>query len=237
VDAAGGIDYGSGLWIGGANCVMRNVSCIDVFRKAVWGERVRNLQVSDCDSTLTEPFRAYVEWWFGASDSDGCTFTRCHIDNTHLAAGFETFRSNNIKFIDCTSKNGVFSSNSSGNFLLDGFTLKVTTKAQFDGKSFHHLNPLVNINSNIQPPNDAMLMGGAIKNIYITVEGPIDAIGNLAKGIVINDNIPNMTVDGGTIRYPDGLPNAEVQPYGLRSEGDNSAGLGNLYRTISGVSA
>jgi hypothetical protein len=214
-DGIGGFDWGCGIWIGGANCLVSNVSCVDVFRKAVWGERVSNLQVSDCEARLTEPFRGYLEWWFGASDSEGCTFTRCNIDNTHLAAGFETFRSNNVKFIACVSKNGVFSSNSSGNFLLDGFTLMVTAGSQFDETSFHHLNPAVNINSNIQPPNPAMLMGGTIKNVNITVQGPIDALGNLLKGIVINGQNPNIMVNGGIITYPNGIPGAEVGPFGL----------------------
>jgi hypothetical protein len=201
---------------------VRNVSCVDVFRKAVWGERVSNLQVSDCESILTGPFRSYLDWWFGASDSDTATFTRCRIDNTHLAAGFETFRSNNVQFIDCVSKNGVFSSNSSGNFVLDGFTLTITAGSQFDKTSFSHLNPAVNINSNIQPPNAAMQIGGTIKNVSITVEGPIDRLGNLLKGIVINDQNPNITVTGGIITYPNGKPGAEVGPFGINSTGTNT---------------
>jgi hypothetical protein len=234
VNAGGGIDYGSGLWISRANCVVRNVSCVDVFRKAVWGERVSNLQVSDCDSTLTEPFRGYLDWWFGASDSDGCTFTRCRIDNTHLAPGFETFRSNNIKFIDCVSKNGTFSSNSSGNFLLDGFSLTVTAGSKFDESSFSHRNPSVDINSNIRPPNAAMPMGGTIKDVKITVQGPIDAFGNLLKGIVINDQNSNVTVNGGIITYPNGTPGAEIGPFGVISTGTNTV-VRNL--TVTGKPA
>ena len=40
----------------------------------------------------------------------------------------------------------------------------------------------------------------------ITVEGPIDGLGNLLKGIVINDKNPNVTVTGGMIAYPNGRP-------------------------------
>jgi hypothetical protein len=229
------VDYGVGILIAkSSNCVIRNVSCVDVFRKAAWGEHTSNLQVYDCDLIMNDPFRGYLEWWFGVSDSSNSTFTRCRINSKYLIPGFETFRSDGVKFIDCISKNGVFSSNSSGNFLLDGFTLVVTAGSQFDKKSFSHLNPAVNINSNIQPPNAAMPMGGTIKKVNIIVQGPIDALGNLLKGIVINDQNSNITVTGGIITYPNATPGAEVGPFGVNSTGTNTA-IRNL--TVTGKPA
>ena len=80
----------------------------------------------------------------------------------------------------------------------------------------------MNINANIQPPDKSMEAGGTIRNTKITLEGPIDARGNLLKGIVINSTNPNVTVDGGLISYPDGTPGAEVGPFGVISDGANT---------------
>ena len=50
------IEYGVGVLITrSSNCVIRNVSCVDVFRKAAWGEYTNNLQVYDCDLTMNDP--------------------------------------------------------------------------------------------------------------------------------------------------------------------------------------
>ena len=97
-----------------SNCVARHVSTENVFRKAVWGEYSDDLRASDCDFVTTEPQRAYMEWWFGVSDSIGGMFTRCKIDSPYLQRGFETFRSNGISFIDYESRNATFASNSIG---------------------------------------------------------------------------------------------------------------------------
>jgi hypothetical protein len=219
----GSFEYSVGVLLTkSSNCVVRNVACVDVFRKAVWGEYTNNLRVQDCDLTINDPFRGYLDWWFGVSDGSNSTFTRCRIDSKYLIPGFETFRSDGVKFIDCGGKNACFASNSSGNFLLDGFTLRIAAGAQFDEQSFHHRNPLVNINSNIQPPNDAMAMGGLIRNTDISVEGPIDTVGNLIAAIVINRRNPSVTVNGGIIRYPDGRPGAEIGPFGVNSTGANT---------------
>ena len=175
-----------------------------------------------------------MEWWFGVSDSIGGMFTRCKIDSPYLQRGFETFRSNGISFIDCESRNATFASNSSGNFRLENFRLPVTARSQFDEVSFPHLISAVNINSNIQPPDALLQQGGLIKNMQMTVEGPIDSKGNLLKGIIVNDFNPNVTIDGGTMSYPDGSPTAEVGPFGVNATGTNTA-IRNL--TVTGKPA
>ena len=69
---------------------------------------------------------------------------------------------------------------------------------------------------NIQPPDALLQQGGLIKNMQMTVEGPIGSKANLLKGIIVNDFNPNVTIDGGTISYPDGSPTAEVGPFGVK---------------------
>jgi hypothetical protein len=67
-----------------------------------------------------------------------------------------------------------------------------------------------------------MLMGGTIKNVNITIQGAIDTVGNLLKGVVVNLHNPNITVAGGVITYPNGTPAAEVGPFGVNSTGSNT---------------
>jgi hypothetical protein len=234
-DGYGHVEYGVGILLTKcANCIIRNVSIVDVLTKAVWGEYTAGLEVYDCDLTINDPVRGYIAWWFGVSDSQDSMFARCVIRSEWLVPGFEMFRSNGVKFIDCSGRNAVFSSNSSGNFVLDGFTMTITADAQFDEESFSRFNPVVNINSNIQPPDKSMKAGGTISNIKIAVEGPIDARGNLLKGIVINSNNPNVTVNGGIILYPDGTHGAEIGPFGVSSDGTNTV-VRNL--TVTGMPA
>jgi hypothetical protein len=66
------------------------------------------------------------------------------------------------------------------------------------------------------------------------VDGPIDARGNLLKGIVINKDNPNVTVDGGFIAYPDGRLGAVIGPFGVDATGDNAI-IRNL--TVTGKPA
>jgi hypothetical protein len=222
-DGYGRIKSGVGILLTRcSDCVIHSVSVVDVLSKAVWGEYTDGLQVYDCTLTINDPIRTYFEWWFGVSDSSNSTFNRCKINSAWLIGGFETFRSNGVEFVECGGTNATFSSNSSGNFVLDAFVVTVTAGAQFDEKSFSHFNPVVNINSNIQPPDKSMEAGGIIRNAKITLEGPIDARGNLLHGIVINSNNPNVTVNGGLISYPDGTSGAEVGPFGVYSTGANT---------------
>jgi hypothetical protein len=138
-----------------------------------------------------------------------------------------------VAFIDCIARNASFASNSSGNFVLEGFKLTITPSAKFDDEAFSRFNPAVNINTNIQPPNAATIFGGTIRNIDIRVEGPIDSLGNLLKGIVINKDNPNVSVDGGFIGYPDGKRGA-IGPFGVDATGDNAI-IRNL--TVTGKPA
>ena len=55
-----------------------------------------------------------------------------------------------------------------------------------------------------------------------------------SKGIVINGDNPNVTVDGGLISYPDGRRGAEVGPFGVNSTGTNTV-IRNL--TVTGKPA
>lgn len=218
------IEYGVGVLVTkSSNCTIRNVSCVNVFRKAAWGEYTNNLQVYDCDLTINDPFRGYLEWWFGVSDSVNGKFTNCRIDSAYLIPGFEGFRSDGVKFIGCRSVNASFSMNSTGNFVIDSPNVTIKAGSQFDLASFHFQNPIFNINSNIQPPNEAMRMGGLIRNVSLTCEGYINSDNDSLRGIVINADNPNVTIDGGVMTYPDyAAPSKMPGACGINSTGPNT---------------
>jgi hypothetical protein len=217
------IEYGMGVtFTRSSDCIVRNVSCIDVFRKAAWGEYTNNLQVYDCDLIINEPFRGYLEWWFGVSDSANGTFNNCKIKSSYLISGFEGFRSNGVKFIECHSVNASFSMNSTGNFLIDRPEVIIKAGSQFN-TAFHVQNPIFNINSNIKPPNKAMSSGGIFRNVSLLCEGYINVNNDLLRGIVINADNPNVTIDGGMIAYPDYAPPSQMPgPCGINSTGPNT---------------
>jgi hypothetical protein len=217
------IEYGMGVTITrSSNCIIRNVSCVDVFRKAAWGEYTNNLQVYDCDLTINDPFRAYLEWWFGVSDSVNCTFKNCRIDSAYLIPGFEGFRSDGVKFIECRSVNASFAMNSTGNFVIDSPNVTIKAGSQFD-MTFHFQNPIFNINSNIKPSNEAMQMGGLIRNVSLSCEGYINANNDSLRGIVIDGDNPNVTIDGGVMTYPDyATPSKMPGACGINSIGPNT---------------
>jgi hypothetical protein len=160
---------------------------------------------------------------FAASDSADCAFEDCEVDSEYLTAGFEGFRSDGIRFIRPVGRNASLSMNSTGNFVIQDARLIIQPRSQYNLESFHYQNPIVNINSNIQPPNPAMRMGGSIKNITITCEGYINSSNDLLRGIVINDNNPKVTIDGGVMTYPDYAP-PSVMPgaCGVNSTGSNT---------------
>ncbi len=194
----------AGIWsYSSIGDTVSNMSFSNLWLKAVWFEFSRNCTVTDCDYTQIDPHRSYfAQWFFGASDSDNVVCTRCTFNSPQwLNAGYEMFRSSNCQFVDCTSTNGAFSSNSSGSFIYRGITLTTTALSRFSDASFFYLNPLININSNIQPPSPAMLLGGTISGINITVQGYMDTTNRLPGGININIDNPNITVDGTLINY------------------------------------
>jgi hypothetical protein len=231
-----GIEYGCGVLVTRSdNCVIEGVSCTDVFRKAAWVERSKDVQITNCLLTMTDAFRGYLEWWFGASDSERCTLTQCVVDSKYLVGAFESFRSNGVKFVNCRSRNGTFSSNSSGNFLLVNFSLTVAAGSQFDDVAFHHLNPMVNINSNIQPPNAATIHGGMIRNVRV-VSNYINVNNDQLCGISVTEQNPNIRIEGGHFYYenyapPSELPGAcAVNSLGANTRVSNLAVVGTINR-------
>jgi len=209
------------------NAIVHDFAAHDIFLKGVWAQESDNATVTDCETIVHAQKKNYLaDWFFGANDAVGGTFTRCTVDSPYLVPGFEFFRSNGGSFIDCGGRNCAVSSNSSGSFAYTRFNITIEPMTQPNEPSdnpWHHLNPLVNINSNIQPPDASMLLGGTITDIAITIQGHINSEFELVKGIVINVDNPNITVSGGSITYQANADiGADVGCAGLNSTGDNT---------------
>jgi hypothetical protein len=226
-----GTEYNSGIvLIQTANAIVRNFHAEDVFAKVVWaiGGGADNVLVEDCSCRMRAARREYLaEWLFGVSDSVGGTFNRCTVDSDYLMPGFETFRSNGVIFNDCSSRNGIVACNSSGNFELNDFSIIVEELSQPNQPSdvpHHHLSPIIDVNRNIVPPDPSISAGGVINNMQIIVQGPINSNGELKKGIVINVDNPNITVNGGQVAYPStpGPSGTDVGARGFSSTGLNT---------------
>jgi len=203
--------------------IIERVKCVDISMKGGWFGFGTDCIVRDCITVLNEPHLVYyAPWFYGCSDSVDCTTENCRVESAWLIPGFEAFRSSGAIFTGCVGINATFSSNSSGGFHLEDCFITIQEGSQFSVDSFSHLNPIYNINSNIQPPDASMVLGGEIINCGFTVEGAINPdTGNFLTGININDLNPNITIDGGTYTYPDGA-GEEIYPRVVNSTGENT---------------
>lgn len=202
--------YTAGMKFSGCNnCEWERCRSVDVFQCAFGNTFCRNNWAYWCDVVLTDALRVYVQWLYSWSDSLGGGAFECTLTSPFMTEGWETFRSNGVSFVRPRSLNGSFSSNSSGNFLFDEVDLVVTSLSQFDGNSFSVFNPMININSNISPPDASMVLGGEIRNPRIVQQGFANANGDVYGGVNIGPNNPNVKVTG---TFPYGARGLFVSP-------------------------
>ena len=212
------------------NGVARNVKAVDVFMDAVGTSYSNNVWAYNCTAVMTDGLQRYVQWMFQWADSNGGGCVDCAVRSPVLTAGFETFRSNGVTFTRPVGVNAVISSNSSGNFLFDSPNLTITPNSQLSTVSFSPYNPIININSNIQPPSQSVLAGGVIRNPMIHEVGPINAQNDVLRAIVVNLNNPNVKIigeypsgRGGTITLPGWQPPSKLQgAVGVNSTGQTT---------------
>lgn len=253
-----GTTYPSGILFDGGSHDGRalNVKITDVFQSAVGTRFANNVWAYNCDCIVTDPLRVYLGWMMQWADSDGGGLINCSIDSNYLTAGFESFKSTNTIFVNCTGRNVSASANDAGNFLYDNMTLVVEGMSIYDQTSFSHFNPLVNVNTNIGGLNAPL--GGTIRNPRILQPEFVDETAtNVLQAIVVNADNPDITITGpypddavddpnggGYIEFPDcnvngakgvnstGL-NTVVQ--GIRVKGINSHVTGSIKLTQAGV--
>jgi hypothetical protein len=205
-----GFNYGMGVDFYATNGTCYNVRSGQHGSNCFHAQYVSNLSFTNCHAFQESSSKIYLSWCYQVADSDAATpgsinFTDCSYTCPEYKAGFETFRSNGVHFIRFTSVNGQFSSNSSGNFFLDDCSITMTAlnqKASYTtdyGEAYTPPQtsnaPLIDINSNIQPPSAAMLLGGLIRNPTLIVEGYSTVGGNGYRGLITpNNNNPNISI-------------------------------------------
>jgi len=95
----------------------------------------------------------------------------------------------------------------------------------------------MNINSNIQPPDASMLLGGTVRRYRVIQEGVLDELTYNPFCIIVNADNPNITIegtyDGFQTWHPDICQGPDAQPSGGSQRGTvliNSTGENTIVR-------
>ena len=199
-DRLNGFPYGI-HFVNSQHCVAQDCKVTDAFMKSVGAAYAYECWARRIEVVSTEAFQCYIQWLIAWSDSQLGGAEDCTIDSPYLTAGLEMFRSSGVIFRRVKTRNATFSSNSSGgNFLFEECTITIKADSQMSERSFSYYNPIININSNIQPPNEDMALGGRIVRQTVTVEGYINANQDNLIYCAINAQNPNVIIEG---TYPD----------------------------------
>lgn len=168
---------------------------------------------------ITEPQQYYVGWQIQQADSLEGSITDGEVDSDWMIAGFEVFRSDGTDIIRPVGRNAALASNSSGGgWLIDEPNFTIEQNSQYSTASWSEYNPVININSNIQPPNPSMEEGGTIRNPTI-INNYLNVANDLMIAITVNLDNPNITIEG---TYPScASPKGLIQTPGWAS-GTNS---------------
>lgn len=199
---AHGQTYPYGVYLReGVGGIGRRLKITDVFMDGLGAEDQDDCWFSDCTVVQNEPLRRYIQWLIQFSGCVGGGAVDCEVDSEWLTAGFEAFNCNGTHFIRVIGRNAAFSLNASGNFLIEDAELTFEANIQFDANSLSASVPIVNVNANFGVSYAEF--GGTITNITMLQEGYINADNDSLKGIIINADNPNVTVDGGIHTAPD----------------------------------
>ena len=193
---------------------VRDLRVTNPWTNAVGTQSSSNIWARDVEC-LSEGHRVYIQWMFQWADSRGGGAIDCSVKSKFMTGGFEAFRSTGVIFIRPKGVNAAFAMNSSGDWLIDEAHLVVKPNSQMTELSFDHRKSIVDINSNIQPPNPAITMGGELRNPVIVQEGYMNAQRQTFTGVIIGPNNPNVLVSGGYPENPRQGGLIEAPDYGL----------------------
>ena len=215
--------YPSGILLGQESHGSRveRVRVTDVFQKAVGADYCNDCWARDVDTLMTHGLRDYIQWIYQWADSVGGGCIDCSLTSVYLVAGFEAFKSRNVQFIRPFGINAIVAMNSSGEFLIEDGTFIIERMSQHPDRAFSAENPIIGINSNIGN-HPYLTLGGTIRDTLMRHEGYINRSKDILPGIVVNENNPNIVVEGGLYEAPDyRYPSKGAGARGLTSTGDN----------------
>ena len=225
-------------WQTSDNVLISNIEAVNVWQSGAAFSYCWNSIIERVVVRMDYGLDQYVQWMLNAADSTDCTIRDCEVHSPTMIAGIETFRSYHTKIQRIKLFNAGASSNSSGGFLFEDIEFYIQPGSSSPGWSIY--NPLLNINSNIQPPNAEMNEGGTIRRVRHVLTGPVDEFYYSPRAIVVNAYNPNVTIegtyDGTNTVHPDilSMPDYVVgQTVGYAgSTGVNSTGENTIVRNI-----
>jgi hypothetical protein len=213
------------FWVGSHNSVAQDLRVIDVAQQAVgvmfadnvWGRRIENIQ--------NDLLRQYVQWQFQWCDTTGGGCEDCEVRSTYVISGFESFKSTNVQFIRPKGMNAMMALNGSGGWLIQDADLRFTANSlhpetdRFQASPWH---AIINVNTNIGV-TPQVAYGGTIRNVTMIQAGYLNANNDSIKGINVNDNNPNIRIEGAAFYAPDfKAPTVSNGPLGLVSTGPST---------------
>jgi hypothetical protein len=199
-----GGDYPTGVHFSlGRDNVARQLLVTDAFQKAVGVDSATNIWAEDVDVVMTEGLPSYVQWLYQWSDTVDGGCRRCTVTSPTMISGFETFRGENTKFIDCEGTNAAVAVNSGGDYLFENLKLTILEGSQERlGDRYLLYDPLINLNNHLDNPLAAR--GGEIRNLQIEQTGPVNSDGLIYRAISATPDNHNTTITGGELKFPDG---------------------------------
>lgn len=209
--------------------VGQDLRVVDVFTAAFAPQNSSDSWAYRIEVIKNHPTREYMQWEFNWPDNVGGGCVDCSVWSPYLTRGFEAFKSTGIKFIRPRGTNATMSMNTAGNFLIEDAQFYFTPNNRA-GSGLDEYSSIITINSNISNqnagdiPEAAFLeQGGTIRNAQIIQDGYADAQNNTYSGISINDNNPNVRVEGGFYVAPDYKEGSNTGgAVGLGSTGTNT---------------
>jgi hypothetical protein len=183
--------------IGSHNSVAQDIRVIDVAQQAVgvsfadnvWARRVVNVQ--------RDLMRQYVQWQFQWADTTGGGCEDCEVRSTYLIPGFEAFKATDVKFIRPKGINALMSMNGSGGWLIEDADLRYTKMCLHPDSDRMAASPFhgaINVNTAIGV-TPQVAKGGTIRNVKIIQEGYLNAQNDSLKGIIVNQNNPDVRIE------------------------------------------
>ena len=208
VPQGAGFPRGISFHRGSHNSVAQDLRVIDVAQQAVgvsfannvWARRVVNVQ--------RDLMRQYVQWQFQWADTTGGGCEDCEVHSSYIISGFEAFKATDVKFIRLKGINALMAMNGSGAWLIEDADLRFTKNSlhpESDKIAASPFHGAINVNTGIGI-TPQVVKGGTIRNVKITQEGYVNAQNDSLKGIIVNQNNPNVRIERVEYRAPDYKP-------------------------------
>lgn len=200
------VAYPSGVrFIQCSGGTMQDLLVEDVFQQGLFSSLSSDIWAYRSKVIHNEGLQCYIQWMIQWADSTGGGTVDCEVVSFKLTAGIEIFRSTGVQFIRSQARNATYSINTCGDFLLDYPEILIEQGSRISDLSFSLLNPIININPNIDPTDPRMHLGGQVICPTIIQDGYLDPDHNVLIGISVAEQYHNVTITGAYPSGPGGL--------------------------------